>query len=194
MALCWDFPAQSCSEEYVRYMSVDHSRPAGCADLDEIDWAILVELQRDGRLPVAQLARITGRDDAEITERLRRLVSTGVICGYHAAPGLAKLGFTVLAIVQLHHDGPRPKQLDRLLASRREILECLWIGADNCHILRVAASSMHHLADVVAALARYGQPTASIVSSVPLPNRGIGPPKRASTGQPNRDSALWAVS
>jgi DNA-binding Lrp family transcriptional regulator len=62
----------------------------------------------------------------------------------------------------------RPK---RLLAERREILECLRTTGDDCYTLKVAATSMEHLETLVDELAGFGSTTTSVVYSQPLPYR-----------------------
>lgn len=143
---------------------------------DATDWAILAELQREGRLPLAELGRRIGLDQATAADRVRRLESTGVISGFHASVDLPRLGFPVLAMVRLELPVQRPQPLGQLLAERREILECLWIGSENCYLLRIAASSMYHLEEVAAVLAGLGTVTTSIVTTTTLPQRGIDAP------------------
>lgn len=147
-------------------------------NLDATDWAILAELQRDGRLPLPELGRKVGLDESAVDDRVRRLVAAGAITGYRAAVDLPALGFPVLAWVRLVTPTPRPRPLDQLIAQRREILECMWIAADSCHLLRVAATSMHHLQDVTAALGQLGQVSASVVTETVLPIRSVCPPPR----------------
>ena len=52
--------------------------------LDQVDQAILAELQRDGRVSVADLARRICLSASSTADRLRRLVDGGVITGYTA--------------------------------------------------------------------------------------------------------------
>lgn len=145
-------------------------------NLDEIDWAILAELQRDGRMPFAELGRRVNLDAAGATERVRRLEIAGIITGFRVSVDLARLGFPVLALIRLQHQGHRPRALDRLLAERREILECFWIAAEGCHVIRASASSMYHLNEIVAALSHLGETTVSVVSGTALRYREINAP------------------
>ncbi|MBT8228414.1 MAG: Lrp/AsnC family transcriptional regulator [Dactylosporangium sp.] len=164
------------------------------ADLDATDWAILVELQRDGRLPLPELGRLVGCEPPEITERMRRLAATGRITGYRAQVNATRLGFPILAIVRLQHEGAGPVSLDRVLAARHEIQECLWIAAERYHLLRIVASSTYHLDEVVNALARFGRTTTSLVSAVPLPYRGIDRPSATPPRPGGRETLMWASS
>ncbi len=64
--------------------------------LDPTDWAILGELQRDGRIALSELGRRVNLSASATTERVRRLESAGVITGYRAEVDLAKVGYAVL--------------------------------------------------------------------------------------------------
>lgn len=143
--------------------------------LDVTDWAILAELQQDGRLPLTELGRRVSLSASAVTERVKRLESMGVITGYRAEVDLGKVGFPVLAVVRLKYPGSRHQPLRDLLAERAEILECLRTTGDDCYLLKVAATSMGHLEQVVDELAQFGGTTTSIVYSQTLPYRG---PKR----------------
>ncbi|MFI9591655.1 Lrp/AsnC family transcriptional regulator [Nonomuraea sp. NPDC052265] len=145
-------------------------------DLDETDWAILVELQREGRLPLTELGRRVNLSASATTERVRRLEALGVIAGYRAEVDLGKVGFGVLAVVRLKYPGSRHEPLRRLLGERPEILECLRTTGEDCYTLKVAAGSMPHLERVIDELAGFGGTTTNIVYSQTLPYRGPAAP------------------
>ncbi|MEU5910928.1 Lrp/AsnC family transcriptional regulator [Micromonospora sp. NPDC047527] len=144
-------------------------------NLDAVDWAILGELQNDGRLPLTELGRRVNLSSSAATERVKRLESTGVISGYRAEVDLAKVGFAVLAVVRLKYPGSRHEPLRQLLAERYEILECLRTTGDDCYVLKVAATSMAHLERVIDELAAFGSTTTNVVYSATLPYRGPRP-------------------
>jgi Lrp/AsnC family leucine-responsive transcriptional regulator len=146
--------------------------------LDATDWAILVELQRDARLPLTELGRRVNLSASATTERLRRLETTGVITGYRADINLGKVGYPVLAVVRLKYPGSRHEPLHKLLAERFEILECVRTTGDDCYTLKVAAASMAHLEHTMDELAQFGSTTTSIVYSQTLPYRGPQEPAR----------------
>ncbi|MFF0307119.1 Lrp/AsnC family transcriptional regulator [Streptosporangium sp. NPDC004379] len=145
-------------------------------NLDQTDWAILAELQRDGRVPLTELARRVSLSASATTERVRRLESMGVITGYRAEVDLEKAGFPVLAVVRLKYPGNRHEPLRRLFGERPEILECLRTTGEDCYVLKVAATSMPHLEQVVNELTAFGSTTTNIVYSRTLPYRGPGGP------------------
>ncbi|MEU6345280.1 Lrp/AsnC family transcriptional regulator [Streptomyces sp. NPDC046977] len=147
--------------------------------LDGTDWAILDELQREGRVPFTELARRVSLSPSATTERVRRLESLGVVTGYRAEVDLERAGFPVLAVVRLKYPGSRHEPLHRLLGERREILECLRTTGDDCYVLKVAATSMAHLEKVMDELAGFGSTTTSVVYRQTLPYRGPGGPAPA---------------
>ena len=106
---------------------------------DATDWSILIELQRDGRIPLTELGRRVNLSASATTERVRRLEATGVITGYRAEIDLAKVGLPVLAVVRLKYPGSQHQPLHRMLEDRSEILECLRTTGDDCYTLKVAA-------------------------------------------------------
>ncbi|MFG1808134.1 Lrp/AsnC family transcriptional regulator [Streptomyces sp. NPDC049040] len=142
------------------------------ANLDAVDWAIIDQFQRDARISVSELGRRVSLSASAAAERVRRLEATGVIVGYHAEVDLAKVGYPLLAVVRLKYPGNRHEPLRRLLAERREILECLRTTGDDCYTLKVAATSMEHLETLVDELAGFGSTSTGVVYSRPLPCRG----------------------
>ncbi|MFF4871727.1 Lrp/AsnC family transcriptional regulator [Streptomyces sp. NPDC003444] len=144
--------------------------------LDATDWAILTELQRDGRVAYTELARRVNLSASATKERVRRLEETGVITGYRAEVDPERVGYGVLAVVRLKYPGTRHEPLRRLLGERREVLECLRTTGDDCYVLKVAATSMGHLEELVDALADFGSTTTNLVFSRTLSLRGPSEP------------------
>ncbi|MFE7244778.1 Lrp/AsnC family transcriptional regulator [Streptomyces sp. NPDC057582] len=145
-------------------------------NLDDVDWAIIGELQREARISLSELGRRVSLSSSATSERVRQLEAMGVIAGYHAVVDLAKVGYPVLAVVRLKYPGNHHQPLRRLLAERREILECLRTTGDDCYTLKVAATSMEHLETLMDELAGFGSTTTSVVYSQTLPYRGPNRP------------------
>ena len=148
-------------------------------NLDETDWAIIEQLQRDARVSLSELGRRVSLSSSATTERVRQLEAQGVIAGYGAVVDLAKVGYPVLAIVRLKYPGSRHEPLHRLLGERREILECLRTTGDDCYTLKVTATSMEHLETLVDELAAFGSTTTSVVYRQTLAYRGPARPPGA---------------
>jgi DNA-binding Lrp family transcriptional regulator len=69
------------------------------ARMDEIDWKILAELQRDGRLTVTELAARVQLSVSPCHRRLRELERSGIIRGYRAVVDPAACGRAFEALV-----------------------------------------------------------------------------------------------
>ncbi len=74
------------------------------ADLDEIDWKILRELQNNGRITNVELAERVGISAPPCLRRVRKLEESGVIRGYRAILNGNSLGQDLVAFcsVGLH--------------------------------------------------------------------------------------------
>jgi Lrp/AsnC family transcriptional regulator for asnA, asnC and gidA len=72
--------------------------------LDDIDKAIIRELQLDGRMAYAQLAPRVGLSQAAVRQRVQRLCEQGVM-QVVAVTNPLMLGFELQALIGIHADG-----------------------------------------------------------------------------------------
>jgi len=120
--------------------------------LDQFDYRIIAELQRDGRISAVDLAERVGLSPTPCTRRLRRLEESGVIQGYtarisHAALGL---GICVMVSVRLGKQGPEGAgQFLAEVARRPEITECLLVTGNIDYLLRVWVKDIDALRDFI---------------------------------------------
>ncbi len=70
--------------------------------LDAIDWKILAELQRDGRITNVELSRRVGISAPPCLRRMRALEEAGIIRGYRALLDEKRLGYEVTVFVMVH--------------------------------------------------------------------------------------------
>jgi Lrp/AsnC family transcriptional regulator for asnA, asnC and gidA len=77
---------------------------AQALELDEIDKAIIRELQRDGRMPYAKLGPAVGLSQAAARQRVQRLVDRGVMQVVAVTDPLT-LGFEIEAMLGIRVDG-----------------------------------------------------------------------------------------
>jgi Lrp/AsnC family leucine-responsive transcriptional regulator len=134
---------------------------------------MLGELQRDGRLSLAELARRLHVSPPTVAERLSRLESAGVIRGYRADVDPVAAGYTMTAIIRMR---PAPRQLHKVAARDRamdEVVECHRITGEDCYLIKAHVRDVSHLEELIDQLAPYGQTTTSIIQSSPVPPRGV---------------------
>ncbi len=114
--------------------------------LDERDQHILDLVQRDAKLPQAEIARRVGLSPAAVNERLKKLENAGVIRRYVAVVDPPAVGATVTAFVEVFIEHPRYEAafIERLLALD-EVLECHHVTGEFSLLLKVRVRDMEGL-------------------------------------------------
>jgi len=121
-------------------------------ELDRFDARILAELQRDGRLPVVDLAEAIGLSPTPCARRIRALESAGVIEGYAALINPARVGLAVQAIVQVkltEHTDETVARFERDIALLEEVTSCMAMTGAFDFILQVFARDLDSLGMVI---------------------------------------------
>ena len=114
--------------------------------MDKFDWAILNELQRDGRLTNAELAQRVGLSSAPCWRRVRALEEQGIIQGYRAKINREKVGLDVLAFVRLDAErnrGDVTRQLEEAIRQIPEVISCHYISGTGTFELQVVSKDLH---------------------------------------------------
>jgi Lrp/AsnC family leucine-responsive transcriptional regulator len=145
--------------------------------IDPVDWAILAALQDNARQSVAELARLVNLSASAVSERLKRLESSGVIVGYTARIDPERAGFAIMALVRLRYPHGNYKPLYDHLDASPQIVEAHHVTGEDCFVLKVLASSMSDLEQLTGKISTLGAVTTSVVYSSPLSGRAITPAK-----------------
>jgi Lrp/AsnC family leucine-responsive transcriptional regulator len=119
--------------------------PRTVLELDRVDRQILEELQRDGRVSVAELARRVHLSATPCQERMRRLEREGFIKDYVARLDARRLGFDILVFVEVLLDRSNPDLFERFRIAIRdidEVTECYMVAGNFQYLLKVRANSM----------------------------------------------------
>ena len=69
--------------------------------LDGIDLALIAHLERDGRISNSELAALCGIAESTCHKRVRALVTSGIITGFHAEVDPAALGLHLEALIAI---------------------------------------------------------------------------------------------
>lgn len=113
--------------------------------LDKFDWAILQELQREGRLTNAELASRVGLSAAPCWRRVRALEEGGFILGYRAELDRRKVGLGVLAFVRVdaeRNTGDATRVLEEAIRKLPEVISCHYISGNGTFELQVVAPDL----------------------------------------------------
>ena len=119
--------------------------PNAPTPLDRIDSAILRELARDGRLPVAELARRVGLSKTPTQARVKRLEQAGVIQGYRAVLSPIRMGLAHVAFVEVRLTDTREAALQAFNRAARalpEVEECHMIAGGFDYLLKVRTADI----------------------------------------------------
>jgi Lrp/AsnC family transcriptional regulator, leucine-responsive regulatory protein len=112
-------------------------------EIDEYDTKILTELQLDTRLSMAELGRRVHLSQPAVTERVRKLETSGVITGYRATVNAAKLGYGIRAIARAGRcEWP---QMIKLIDTLPEIIKAHSITCSDSWLLEVLVRDVEHL-------------------------------------------------
>lgn len=139
--------------------------------LDDIGWQLLHLLQEYARLSFKELGQRVGLSSSSVAERIHRMEEAGILLGYHADINLEKVGFSMMAFIRMSTPGQNSARIALLLRDMPEILECYRLTGSEAFIMRVCVSSVKHLEVLIDQLSQYGQPTTSLVLSIPLTRR-----------------------
>jgi Lrp/AsnC family leucine-responsive transcriptional regulator len=144
--------------------------------LDDVDWRILDELQRDGRLSFNELGRRISLSSPAVAERVRRLEATGVITGYRAVVDPGQAGQSLAAFVEMRCHNDRCLLKTSTADDFPEIVEIHKLSGDHCVMLRVRAGSIQHLESFLERVGRHGELRSSVVLSTQFEGRPVSEP------------------
>jgi Lrp/AsnC family transcriptional regulator, leucine-responsive regulatory protein len=121
-------------------------------EFDRFDARILAALQRDGRLPVVELAEMIGLSPTPCARRIKALESAGAIEGYAALLNPARIGLGVLAIVQVkltEHTDETVARFEKEILLMDEVTRCFAMTGSYDFILEVYGKDLEALSNVV---------------------------------------------
>jgi Lrp/AsnC family leucine-responsive transcriptional regulator len=141
--------------------------------LDSTNRRILVELERDARLSMAELGRRVNLSAPAVAERVQRLEQSGVITGYRAEIDPKAVGYPIAAVVRVRPGSRQLQRIPELARETPEVVECYRITGEDCFLLKLHLRSIDDLEDVLDRFTPYGQTTTSIVHSAPVGRRAV---------------------
>lgn len=148
--------------------------------MDAIDRQIIAELERDGRLSVADLAARVRLTAAPCSRRLRELERSGVIVGYRAIVDRAQVGLNFEALVNVTMGVEDAKTIAAFEAGVADVLEVRHaerLFGDPDYLLRVVARDIDDYACIrdekIATLPGVQRITSTIVMRQIVDNRPL---------------------
>jgi Lrp/AsnC family leucine-responsive transcriptional regulator len=140
--------------------------------LDATNRRLILALQDDARLSLAELGRRVGLTAPAVGERLARLEQAGVIRGYHADIDPRALGYGLSVVLRIRPAARMIHKVAELARDTPEVTECHRVTGEDCFVMRLHVRDVVHLEELIDRFVLYGQTTTSIVQSSPVPGRG----------------------
>lgn len=144
---------------------------SGNSTLDETDARILGALDSDARLSMSELARLVGMSAPSVSERVRRLESSGVIRSFTIDVDTRAIGYQIRAMVRIR---PLPGKLhlvERLIQERPEFIECDKITGDDPFLARLVVHSIEEMDDVLEALSEHAVTSTAVIKGTSVKRR-----------------------
>ena len=113
-------------------------------ELDRLDLKILDILQREGRIPVTELAERVNRHPC--SDRIKRMEREGVITGYHARVNPAALGKNLLVFLEIKLSAKSGDVFDKVkqeLLYVPEVMECHLVSGEFDYLVKARLSEMN---------------------------------------------------
>jgi Lrp/AsnC family leucine-responsive transcriptional regulator len=127
--------------------------------IDDIDRALIRELQRDADRTNVELARVVGLSAAATLHRVRRLKDAGIIVGIHARVDAAAAGFPIQVHVEVTlgaHTMAADRRFRALVNNTPQIISGDLVAGETDAILHVVARDISELQSVILALSLKG--------------------------------------
>lgn len=123
--------------------------------LDDIDRSLVELLQADDRIAVAEMGKKLGVPASTLNDRIRRLVRTGIITGFHAHVSAEKVGLDLLAFVFVGWSDPTTEgEFLRRVAGAPQVLECHHVTGAWNYLMKVRLPRTRDLESFLAAVVK----------------------------------------
>ena len=143
--------------------------------MDHIDREILQILQANARTSLKTIAEKTFLSSPAVSARIEKLEKDGIITGYQAQIDPVKLGYHIIAFINLNVLPEDKPKFYKYAESTPNILECSCVTGEFSMIMKVAFESTMQLDTFIGQLQKYGKTSTQIVFSTHVGPRGVKP-------------------
>src|SRR5437016_3268484 len=126
-------------------------RAAALKHVEPPDRIILAKLQKDDKISLGDLARMTGLASSSVHYRIKRLEEEGIIKGYHAIVDPVKLGYDILAVsfIRSRYDPKSYERLSKALPKIPGIWAVYFLMGDTDYVVLIRAKNRADLNRIV---------------------------------------------
>ena len=133
--------------------------------MDDLNWSILEELQKNARLATTEIGRRVGLSAPAVSDRIEKMEELGIIKGYHPQLDFDKLDLTVRAFILYKTQHLKHTELIKLVDSMPEVIEWHTITGSYAMLIKIATSTSERLANIIEQLEEYGETNTSLILS-----------------------------
>lgn len=141
--------------------------------MDKIDKKLVSLLQQNARMPLKALAEQVFLSSPAVSARIERLEKEGIISGYEAKVNRLKLGYHIIAFINLDVMPAQKPEFYPFVKSCPNVVECNCVTGDFSMLLKVTFPSTQELDTFIGQLQQFGRTSTQIVFSTPVEPRGI---------------------
>ncbi len=141
--------------------------------MDKIDYKLISLLQKDGRAPLKQLASEVYLSSPATSSRIERLEEEGIISGYTAQINHKKLGYPIVAFVNLELQPNQKPTFYPFICNHPNVLECNCVTGHYSIMIKVAFESTEMLDTFIGQIQQFGMTETQIVFSTVVDRHNI---------------------
>jgi len=141
--------------------------------MDHIDREILQILQQNARTSLKTIAEKTFLSSPAVSARIEKLEKDHVITGYQAQINPMKLGYHIIAFINLNVMPEDKQKFYKYAESIPNILECSSVTGEYSVMMKVAFESTMQLDQFLGQLQKFGKASTQIVLATHVGPRGV---------------------
>lgn len=141
--------------------------------MDHIDREILQILQQNARTSLKTIAEKTFLSSPAVSARIEKLEKDNVITGYQAQVNPMKLGYHIIAFINLNVMPEDKQKFYKYAETIPNILECSSVTGEYSVMMKVAFESTMQLDQFLGQLQKFGKTSTQIVFATHVGPRGV---------------------
>ncbi|MBQ7795167.1 MAG: Lrp/AsnC family transcriptional regulator [Lachnospiraceae bacterium] len=141
--------------------------------MDHIDREILQILQQNARTSLKTIAERTFLSSPAVSARIEKLEKDNVITGYQAQVNPMKLGYHIIAFINLNVMPEDKQKFYKYAETIPNILECSSVTGEYSVMMKVAFESTMQLDQFLGQLQKFGKTSTQIVFATHVGPRGV---------------------
>ena len=134
-------------------------------NLDDLNWEILHELQKNARITNVELGKRIGLSAPAVAERIRKLEDEGIIKSYQTIVDYDKLGLTVPVFINFKSIKLSHGEMIKMIDNMPEVIEWHSITGTHCSVLKIIVATTKELEAIIEKLGKFGETSTSIILS-----------------------------